>query len=167
MEAAVAAIEERQEAVAEIEQKMEEEFDYSTMKAEIESLRDAVTTFMSANKVAHVFRDNYKITLVRRTSGRWNPDKLRGLVPKGMWLKITTQTVNGDKIDDLVREGKLDRKVIGKAFEITAQKPHIRVFPYKEGQDADAAAKEEEALRASMAVETPTPKPASKRKKKA
>lgn len=143
---------------------MEEEFDYITMGEEIEALRQSMTTFMSANDVARVYRDNYAITLIRRSSFVWDAEKLKKILSKGMMLKISSLVVNPDKIDDLVREGKIDRKQIERALTEKKQKPHVRVFPYKDGQSADDARAEEAALRAQLSNET-VEASGSKRKK--
>lgn len=129
---------------------MEEEYDYLTIKAEIPALQDSVKAFMADQDVKNVFRDTYKLTLVRGSSGRWVPDKLKALVPKNVWLKITKLTVDPEKIDDLVRKGDLDRKQIESAYVTTANKPHVRTYEYPKGQDKDAAIAEEMALRQAM-----------------
>lgn len=153
LDEAIEAIEIREQGIADLEQQMEEEFDYLTMKDEVSQLNEAVRLFMVENDVKHVFRDNYKVTLIRRVTSKWNPDKLKKLVGKSTWLKITDHVVSPAKIDDLVREGKLDERAIAPALESTPTKPFIQRFPYKEGQDRDAAMAEESALRAAMSKE--------------
>lgn len=153
LEEAVAAIEEREQAVRDLEAEMEEKYDYLTMKQEAADLIEAVRVFMVSANMKHVFRDTYKLTLIRRATTKWNPDKLKNLVGKATWLKITDQVVSPSKIDDLTREGKLDSKLIAPALEQTPTKPFIQRFPYKDGQDKDAAMDEETALRAAMSGE--------------
>lgn len=154
LDAAVEAIEEREQGIADLEQQMEEEFDYLTMKTEVNDLKQAVTAFMAAGKIAHVFRDGYKFTLIRRHSTKWNEGKLKKLLPKSMWLKVTNQVLDPHKLDDLVKQGKIDDKEIGEALERTPQKPYIQRFEYKEGQDREAAMAEELALRNAMSDKT-------------
>lgn len=167
LEAAVALIEEREEAIREIEAEMEKEYDYLTIKGEISGLNEAVRLFMIENDVKHVFRDTYKITAIRRWNTSWNPDKLRALLPKAMWLKVTKMVVDPNKIDDLVRQGKIDSKQIEKALEQSPVKPHIQRYPYKEGQDADAARAEEATLREQLTKADVDAAPAPKKRKKA
>lgn len=164
LDSAIEAIEIREGAIADIEQQMEEEFDYLTMKDEANQLNEAVRLFMVENDVKHIFRDNYKVTLIRRVTSKWNPDKLRQLVGKATWLKITDQVVSPGKIDDLVRDGKLDERAIAPALESKPTKPFIQRFPYKEGQDKDAAIAEEMALREAMQQEAAKSASSSKRK---
>lgn len=148
------AIEEREAARAEIEQKMEEEYDYMTMAEEIAALNEAMREFMADQDVAHVFRDNYQVTLVKRSKVIWDVEKLKSLLPKGMFLKVSRLVIDGDKIDDLVRGGQLDRDKISPALTVKAEKPHIRRYPYKDGTDKEKAMQEETQLRQQMMGET-------------
>lgn len=150
LQEAASAIEQRESDLTEIEQMMEDDHDYLTMRDEIGKLDEAIRTFMSANDVKHVYRDDYAITLIRRMRSRWDADKLKKLVPKGMFLKLVTVAIDPQKIDNLVREGKLDSKKIASALVETPEKPHTRRFPYKEGQSRDDAMAEEAALRAQL-----------------
>lgn len=154
LEAAVSAVEEREEAIRDLEQEMEEQYDYLTMKGEVVSLNEAIRVFMVENDQAHIFRDTYKLTLVRRATTKWDESKLRKLLPKHLWLKVTKQVVDRDKIDDLVREGKVDEKAIAPALVSTPVKPYVQRYPYKEGQTADDAHAEEAALREKLSKET-------------
>lgn len=163
LDAAMDGIEERQQAIEELEKEMEEQYDYLTMKTEIVSLNEAVKSFMIMAKQKHIFRDGYKLTLVQRASTKWNPERLKKLVPKPMWLKITDQVVSPKKIDDLVKQGKLDDKLIAPALQSTPQAPFVQRYPYKEGQSIEDAQAEEMALRQAMTGEAKE-KSGSKRK---
>jgi hypothetical protein len=167
LEAAVAAVEERQEAIHDLEQEMEEQYDYLTMKREVEDLTEAIRLFMVENDHKHVFRDTYKLTLIQRANTRWDESKLRKLLPKSLWLKVTKQVVDRDKIDDLVREGKIDEKTIAPALVSTPVKPHIQRYDYKKGQDRDAAIAEEERLRQQLQGEATAKAEKPKKRKKA
>lgn len=147
----MAAIEDREQAVAEIAEKMEEEYDYLTMQDEVAGLNEAVRLFMVTNDQKFIFRDTYKLTLVKRSSTKWNEKKLRSLIPKNLWLKVTKQVIDPGKIDDLVRAGKLDDKLIAKALVSTPNAPYVQRYAYKEGQSIDDARAEEEALRQQLA----------------
>jgi hypothetical protein len=75
LDAAAEAIEEREQEIVEIEEAMEKEYGYLTTRQEIETIREAVRVFMTENHLSHVFRDSYKLTLVRRGNGKWNESK--------------------------------------------------------------------------------------------
>ncbi len=162
LEKAVALIEEREETMREVEQAMEEEYDYLTMRDEVRELNEAVRVFMVENDIKHIFRDTYKITAIRRWNTTWNIDKLKAALPKNMLLKVTKLVVDPGKIDDLVRKGTIKPEQIEKALEQTPVKPHIQRYPYKEGQTADDARAEEAALREELsrsdAARAPKPK---------
>lgn len=167
LERAVALLEEKLETIGQVEAEMEEQYDYLTMKDEVVGLDEAIRVWMAENDQKHVFRDTYKITLIKRWKTEWNPDKLRAALPKALWLKVTKLVVDPNKIDDLVKQGKIKSKDIEKALEQTPVKPHIQRYPYKEGQDADAARAEEQALREQLSDETvaAAPKPKKRGKK--
>lgn len=167
LDKAVALIEEREETIRQVEQEMEEEYDYLTMKEEVSELNEAVRVFMIENDIKHVFRDTYKITAIRRWNTSWNLTKLRAVLPKGMLLKVTKMVVDPGKIDDLVRAGKIKPDQIEKALEQTPVKPHIQRYPYKEGQTAEQAQAEEAALREQLSKTNAdaAPKPKKRGKK--
>lgn len=152
LSAAVEAIEERQQAVRDLESEMEEQFDYLTMKEEITELENALKGAMTRFDQKHIFRDNYKITLIRGHSTTWNPDKLRKLLPKNLWLKVTKQVIDPGKIDDLVRAGTIKEKAVAPALEQKPKAPYIQRYEYKEGEDKDAAMEEEKAARAALSA---------------
>lgn len=146
MDAVVEAIEERETAITEIEETMEKEYDYLTTKKEIEELKSALQRFMVQYDQAQIIRPDYKIVVIRRWRRTWNVDKLKAAVGKGMFLKMTKMTVDSDKIDDLVREGKLDEKTIEGAFESKPEKPYLRWYYGSE----DAGETEANALAEAM-----------------
>lgn len=163
LEAAVAAVEERTETLDEIEKVMEEEYGYSETKAEVKELTEAIRIFMSSKDVKNVFRDKYKLTLVKRARTSWDGDKLKSLLPKNMFIKVSRLVVDPEKIDDLVRRGEIDSKKIESALVSIPEKPHVRSYPYKEGQDKDDAMDEERRLMDAMQGEAKK-KSGSKRK---
>lgn len=145
---AIEALEQREEAVKEAEQFMEEEYDYLTMKKEIASLNEALRQWMVANHQAQVVRDDYKLVLIRRKRTKWNESKLKEILGKSMFLRCTKQVVDTDKIDDLVRKGRIDEKVISPALEEIADKPYIR--RYDDTDDEGAADAELAAVKEAM-----------------
>jgi hypothetical protein len=148
MDAAVEAIEEREEGIKTIEENMEDEFDYLTMKQEIVDLKEELRRFMTANDQAQVIRDDYKIVLIRRMRSSWNVNKLKKVLSKGQYLKIVKMTVDPAKIDDLVRRGDIDEKLIASALEQTPDKPYLRWFYGNEDAADTEAAKVAEAMNA-------------------
>jgi hypothetical protein len=165
LQAAVEMVEQRESDIEDIERDMEEQYDYMTMKEEVGGLNAAITKFMSANDVKHVFRDTYKITVIRGHTTTWNPDRLKKLLPKSLWLKVTKQVVDPNKIDDLVKKGVIKDKLIEDALESKPKAAYIQRYPYKEGQDADAARAEEQALRQQLSRETVAEAPKPKKRK--
>jgi hypothetical protein len=140
LDAVADAIEEREAAIAECEKLMEEEYDYQTMKEELTNLKECLRSFMEKNDHAQLTREGYRIVLVKRSRNSWNESKLKNLLPKGVWLKVTRLVVDRDKIDDLVREGTIDMDKIAPALESKADKPHLRWYFESEG-DGEAEAK--------------------------
>jgi hypothetical protein len=149
LDKAMQLIEDREDMIAEAERIMEEKYEYLTFKEEHKALLDAVRDFMDRMDIASIPRPDrgYKLTLRKDWTSRWNPERLKNLVPKSVWLRITTQVVDPDKIDDLVRKGELDRQTIAPAFEQTKKKPYIRRYGLK---DEEAAEREEESFEAAL-----------------
>lgn len=84
----------------------------------------------------------YKLTVVQGFTRAWNGEALAKIVPKGLFLKIVDYTPNPEKIDELVKAGKLDAKKIGKAFIETPKAPYVKVTKKKDdgGDEADRVA---------------------------
>jgi len=144
LDAVTDAIEEREAAIAECEKMMEEEYDYKTMQQEVKDLKYALTAFMDKNDHAQLIRPDYKVVLVKRSRTIWNEDKLKNLMPKNLWLKVTKLVIDRDAIDDLVREGKIDGDKIAPALESVPDKPYLRWYFSKEGSgEAEANALQE------------------------
>jgi FtsZ-binding cell division protein ZapB len=145
-EAAVALLEEKEEMVASIMEILNEEYDYAEIQTEIEELKEAIRQWMMENDQAQVVRDDYKISLVRRSRSTWNIDKLKKVLGKGQFLKITRLVVDPDRIDDLVRSGEINGKLIESALEMKPEKPYLRWYHGSE----DEGDKEADALKKAM-----------------
>lgn len=79
----------------------------------------------------------------------WNADKLRELLPPRLWKRIVDEVPNDEKIDALVREGKLDPKLIQPAYEVVREtKAFARISGNGNSAEraADEAARVEDAL---------------------
>jgi hypothetical protein len=146
LRSAAVIIRENEQALVEIEQLMEEEHDYLTLKKDIGALKAGMLEYMVEYDVAQAPADGGRFSLVRRTRTRWNPDKLKRILSKSQIIKVSRFDIDPEKLDDLVRQGKLDRKKIAPALEQTPEKPHIRWY---DSSDEDAAS-EEAALKEAM-----------------
>lgn len=86
------------------------------------------------------YEDEYvKVTKVQSHQRRWNVERLQELVKPRMFRSIVTVTVAPAKIDEMVREGKLDLDEIADAYEDFPSSPYVRVTA-KSPDAADAAA---------------------------
>jgi hypothetical protein len=141
LDAAAIAIEEREGMIKEIENRMEEEYDYLSLQEEVAGLKETLRSFMDKNDHAAVVRPTYQISLVRRSRTSWNETKLKALVPKPIWMKITKLVVDRDKIDDLAREGVIDMDKIAPALESKPEKPYLRWY-YKNEKACETEAAE-------------------------
>lgn len=104
-------------------------------------LEDAVKAF--ALDVENYEDEAYKVTKVQGHTRYWDTDKLEKLVPKGLFLRCVNLVAAPDKIDALVKQGKLDRKVIAKAFIEKKNSPYAKITkksePGTDGEDEAAS----------------------------
>lgn len=139
-------LEEKQEAVAEIEREMDEEYDYKALRNEATALSLAIRDFMVKNDRKKLEMDGYRWQVIRPVNRVWNADKLRGLVGKSMFFKLCRFEPDSDKIDAMVREGKLNIDDIQDALDELPKSAYIKRY-----QSSEAAADEEaERLKAAM-----------------
>lgn len=124
-------IDERTDAIIEIQQEMDKKYGYSDLQEESLALNKAVIEFMDKDKVEDVDMGTYRAHLQRSYTRGWNGDKLRALVPKGVWLKITKQTPDPEAIEEAVKRGLLMRKQIQSAYEEKPKAPFLRRFQGK------------------------------------
>lgn len=104
---------------------------------EREKLESAVKSFVIAK--GDYEDDGYKVTRVVAKRKWWDGERLEKLLPKGMFLKVVTLTPSPEKIDKLVKEGKLDRKVIAPAFMEVPNKPYALITRKSDNEDAGEA----------------------------
>jgi hypothetical protein len=127
----------------ELKERLEEEYGLKQMENDILDLTFAVHGFMIAKKIATIQRPGYYLRRIERRKRVWNGAKLKKLVPKSVWLQITTQKPDPDKIDDLVRKGTLKIKTIESALDEIPEKPFVRRFNSsenpQEAEDVEAA----------------------------
>ena len=82
--------------------------------------------------------DKVKITKVVSHKRYWNPDKLRRLLPTPLYKRVIKVTVDANKLDELVREGKVDAKKIESAFEEIPNTPYVKKTPKKDNESRGA-----------------------------
>jgi hypothetical protein len=94
--------------------------------------------------------DDYLATKVVAHRRSWNVDKLTKLVPRGILKNVLKISVDGEKVDQYVRAGKIDADKIKAAYEETPNKPYVKITPRKKGQSPERAEKEAEGLASAM-----------------
>lgn len=98
------------------------------LREEIDKLTEAVDGWIIANYEASDGYEDDKVKLTKVVSYRrsWNPEKLRKLLPTKLYKLVIDVTVNKNRLDELVREGKIDPKKIESAYEETPNKPYVK-----------------------------------------
>ena len=84
--------------------------------------------------------DAHRLTVVQSHTRKWNPDKLRKLVPMHIFKNITEVKVIPAKVDEYVRAGKIERADIEEAFEEHANAPYIKATTKAGNSGASEAA---------------------------
>lgn len=125
---------------------MEEEYDFQSMRKEAIELHRALTVFMDDKSVDKLDLGTYRYQIIRGVTRKWNVDKLKAAVGKGKLLRVCKLVVDPDKIDDMVRQGKLDLKEIEGALEEEPKAPYIKRYENKEA----TGKKEADALKEAM-----------------
>jgi hypothetical protein len=132
-----------EESVREIEALLEEEYDWLTIQRDIDQLKAALASFMTRNDVAKQITDEGHWSLIRRTRGRWDESKLKERLGKSMWLKITKQVLDTEKLDDMVRKGGIKKEEVKGAYIETPEKPHLRFYAKGTSNEDEAVALKE------------------------
>jgi len=139
-------IEERAEAIAEIEEEMEEKHDLQSMRQEAVELHRALTKFMDDKSVDKLDMGGYRYQVVRPTSKRWNADKLKAKLGKSKFIQVCKLMPDPDKIDDMVRQGKIDLDKIEAALEIEPKSAYIKRYENREAEADEEAERLSEAM---------------------
>lgn len=136
----IAALERIEQINEEMERLMKESGIYA-LGIEREDLDKKIKAYVL--KKGNVEIPGYLLTRVQGFRRAWNSEKLQKIVPKGLFLQIVDYIPNPDKIDELVKAGKLDSKKIDKAFEETPNAPYVKITKRKQddGSEADRVAK--------------------------
>lgn len=115
-------------------------------RSQVKRIREAVDRFVIAKNIKELQANGYRLKVIRASRSSWSAERLKELVPKGLWLQITKQTPDPGLIDAAVKAGKLDGDVIKAAFVSTPNAPYVRRFEDK----VDDAEDEAERVRAAM-----------------
>lgn len=71
--------------------------------------------------------DDWLATKVVGHKRVWDVETLEKSIPRGIFKNLVKIEVDGAKVDQFVREGKLKAKDIRKAFKETANKPYVKI----------------------------------------
>jgi hypothetical protein len=86
----------------------------------------------------------YLATKVVGHTRTWNVEKLQKLIPRGILKNVVKMTVDGAKVDEYVRAGKIDRNKIKGAYEERPNKPYVKIT--RRSQDDGKADAEADSL---------------------
>jgi hypothetical protein len=110
------------------------------------ALKEAVDEYvMEKVKDGQYEDDTYKLTRTQGHTRTWNVDKLEAILPRALFKRVIKITVDGQKVDELVRAKKIDRKKIRAAFEERPNKPYVK-HTKKAADDSAKRSKEAESL---------------------
>src|SRR3954454_9324041 len=126
------------ERIAFLEDQIEKQV--APLAAEKEILVDAVDRYvLDKFEPGSGYEDeSVKITKVVSHRRYWNPEKLRKILPTSMYKLVIQASVDGAKIDELVREGKIDRDKIESAFEEIPNTPYVKRSAKNDKEDRSA-----------------------------
>lgn len=112
------------------------------LRAERDGLEGAVETFILGNyKAGEGYEDDaWKVTKVVGHTRTWSAEKLKTLVPLGVFKNLTVTTVVPAKVDEYVRSKKIKLADISAAFEEKSNKPYVKVTKREGGDERDEAA---------------------------
>lgn len=90
------------------------------------NLRKSIDGFLLANKYS-IDIDGLKMTPTYPKERKWNVDKLREVLPAGLFKRVIVETVDSDKLDELVKAGKVKLDAIEPAYEESPKTPSVRI----------------------------------------
>lgn len=98
------------------------------LREEADALEAAVRDYVLKTFGAGQSYEDDKVKITKVVSHRrvWNPEKLQKLLPTKLYKLVIDVTVNKDRLDALVKEGKIDAKKIESAFEETPNAPYVK-----------------------------------------
>lgn len=149
-EEAIKLMEERNEAIAEVEAMMEEQYELSTLRKESMALYEAVRSFVLLKRKKDLIMDGRTFKIVTQHTRRWNADRLHSLLPKALFMEVATTeyVIDAQKLDSLINAGKIDRDAIADAFEETAKAPYVKHSVIK--ADDNSAEEEADAIASAL-----------------
>lgn len=107
----------------------------------VQGLSEALDGYVLATSEASesIELGEWRYTKVVQHQRSWNPDKLMKLIPTSIYKMVIKVSVDSAKLDQLVREGKIDRKKIEAAYEETPKKPYVKATRASGNADAGEA----------------------------
>jgi hypothetical protein len=135
-EKALALMRERESQVAELEQMMEDEYDFISLQQEARALKFAIDAYLLA-KGKNYSDDLVTMTIVQPKKWHWNGEKLRTIVGKAIYLKLVDMTPSSEKIDEAVKKGIVDRDKIDPAYEAEPISQYVKTTAKKQRPEED------------------------------
>lgn len=138
------------EAIALQDEQIEQARQAARLEA-MEERRGALKSAVDAFVLDHESYEDEDIRITRVQSFRreWNADKLEKMLPRGVFKNVVKIAVVPAKIDQYVRQGKIDRDAIEAAFEETPNAPYAK---WTDKADPDRATKDAEGLAEALGV---------------
>lgn len=115
------------ESIEEAETDNAEVRGYLLLKQDVEAIKAAIQEYLISSETTKFEHDGVNLTMVQAHKRFWNPDKLKQIIGKAMFIKVSNYTIDPAKIDELVKAGKLEENEIAPAFEEVANKPYLRI----------------------------------------
>lgn len=132
------ALEEKNEALAALLQ----ESGVAALQAEIETLDADIKAYVLDSEENYE-DDKYKLTRVQGFRRHWDTDKLEKILPRGIFKNAVTIQADPQKIDQLVRDGKVKMNLIAPAYVEVPNTAYVKVSRKRNDEqkgDVEAAA---------------------------
>jgi hypothetical protein len=139
---AVSLREDYLENIQSAESDSDEVKEYLDMKQEVDTLKIAVQEYLVETGTKEIEHDGVRAVIIKGQIGTWSKEKLRKILTKSEWLKVTTYEIDKDKLDEAVKAGTIDEKKIQGAYVTVEKKPYIRFFysASDEGEESESLA---------------------------
>jgi predicted lipid-binding transport protein (Tim44 family) len=142
---ALAAIEHTDEMIEKAEALLRQTKTYQSLqelREKRQALSTAVDEFVLSNyKAGEGYEDDrIRLTKVQGHTRRWDVEKLKTLVTPGMFKNLVKVTADPDKINEMIRKGKLKLETVAAAYTERPNKPYVRPTIKKDGLDVEAQA---------------------------
>lgn len=120
------------------------------MQAEATALSAAVDQYVIDHYEASDGYEDETIKLTKVVGYRrtWNAEKLQKLLPTSIYKLVIKVSVDANALNELVKEGRIDRKKIESAFEETPNAPYVKKTA--KGQSTNRGEEEAASLSAKL-----------------